>query len=225
MTIERFKLFIGGNDTEGYITDKIEHKTYFLRSDDVKKEITEILNQFYNENEDLKTDISVLNRHYDEYEKICTKLKRENEQLKSKYSEQCIQNDFLKNQHIRDLVKEIKQLKEENYKLKQGIIDYSQYLTDKSAKLEEENNELKKENEQLKSVIGRLKRTIEEYEEQKENDSTISRNDFNNSENDDEKNCGLCKHYNLDGMFGVWCDIHEIPTHDKYCSDFERNRR
>ena len=84
---------------------------------------------------------------------------------------------------------------------------------------------LRKENGQLKSVIGRLKRTIEEYEEQKENDSTISRNDFNNSEKDDEKNCGLCKHYNLDGMFGVWCDIHEIPTHDKYCSDFERNRR
>lgn len=81
------------------------------------------------------------------------------------------------------------------------------------------------ENKQLKSVIGRLKRTIEEYEEQKENDSTISRNDFNNSEKDDEKNCGLCKHYNLDGMFGVWCDIHEIPTHDKYCSDFERNKR
>ena len=94
-----------------------------------------------------------------------------------------------------------------------------------SDKLYEENKQLKKENEQLKSVIGRLKRTIEEYEEQKENDSTISRNDFNNSEKDDEKNCGLCKHYNLDGMFGVWCDIHEIPTRDKYCSDFERNRR
>ena len=80
---ERFKLSIGGNDTEGYITDKIEHKTYFLRSDDVKKEITGILNQFYNENEDLKTDISVLNRNYDEYANVCAKLKKENEQLKS----------------------------------------------------------------------------------------------------------------------------------------------
>lgn len=79
-------------------------------------------------------------------------------------------------------------------------------------------NELVEENQ-------RLKKQIEEYEEQKENDSTINRNDSNNSEKDDEKNCGLCKHYNLDGMFGVWCDIHEIPTHDKYCSDFKRNRR
>lgn len=76
MTKERFKLSTGGNDTEGYITDKIEHKTYFLRSDDVKKEINRILNQFYNENEDLKTDISVLNRYYDEYANVCAKLKK-----------------------------------------------------------------------------------------------------------------------------------------------------
>ena len=39
----------------------------------------------------------------------------------------------------------------------------------------------------------------------------------------EEKNCGLCKHYNLDGMFGIWCSIHEIPTHDaEHCSDYER---
>ena len=83
MTIERFKLSIG-EDTEGYITDKIKHKTYFLRSDNVKKEITGILNQFYNENEDLKTDISVLYRNYDEYANVCAKLKKENEELKQK---------------------------------------------------------------------------------------------------------------------------------------------
>lgn len=87
----------------------------------------------------LESIVKVLNELADENKEI----KKENEQLKSKYSEQCVQNDFLKNQHMRDLVKEIKQLKEENYELKQGIIDYSHYLTDKSTKLEEENKEIK----------------------------------------------------------------------------------
>ena len=43
------------------------------------------------------------------------KLKKENEQLKSKYSEQCTQLDFLKNEnrHMRDLVNENKQLKQQ----------------------------------------------------------------------------------------------------------------
>lgn len=81
MIVERFKLSIA-EDIEGYITDKNKHKTYFLRSDNAKKEITGILNQLYNENEDLKTDISVLNRYYDKYADICAKLKKENEQLK-----------------------------------------------------------------------------------------------------------------------------------------------
>ena len=40
----------------------------------------------------------------------------------------------------------------------------------------------------------------------------------------DEIDCGHCKHCQLDGMFGMWCDIHD----DKFfhnvsvCSDFER---
>lgn len=43
-------------------------------------------------------------------------LEEENEQLKSKYSEQCIQLDFLKdeNQHMRDLVNKNEQLQERN---------------------------------------------------------------------------------------------------------------
>lgn len=42
-------------------------------------------------------------------------LRQKNEELKSEYSEQCIQLDFLKdeNQHMRDLVNENEQLKEE----------------------------------------------------------------------------------------------------------------
>ena len=73
-----------------------------------------------------------------------------------------------------------------------------------------------KENEQLKQENRLLKGRIEEYIEQV-NDSTKSRNDK-------EKNCGYCKNYNLDGMFGIWCSIHETPTSDKYCQDFEWNR-
>ena len=117
--MERYKLSIG-EDTEGYITDKIEHKTYFLRSDNVKKEITEILNQFYNENEDLKTDISVLNRHYDEYEKICTKLKRENEHLKKSVKRQQNSNNECA-KLIEKQQKENEQLKKENELLKQDL--------------------------------------------------------------------------------------------------------
>ena len=128
--MERYKLSIGGNDTEGYITDKIEHKTYFLRSDDVKQEITGILNQFYNENEDLKTDISVLNRHYDEYEKICSKLKRENEQLK----------------------KENQRLSEQKHIYKQ---DWKHLCIDKEL-LDSENEGLKEDNAILKHALSRI---------------------------------------------------------------------
>lgn len=118
--MERYKLSIGGNDTEGYITDKIEHKTYFLRSDDVKQEITGILNQFYNENEDLKTDISVLNRHYDEYEKICSKLKRENEQLK-KENQRLSEQKHIYKQDWKHLCIDKELLDSENEQLKEEI--------------------------------------------------------------------------------------------------------
>ena len=44
---------------------------------------------------------------------------------------------------------------------------------------------------------------------------------------DGEKlSCGHCKHFNLDGMFGIWCSIHDAD-YKKYngeenCPDFER---
>ena len=41
---------------------------------------------------------------------------------------------------------------------------------------------------------------------------------------DDEKpSCGTCKHFQIDGMFGLWCDIHDRDWVNKeYCSDYER---
>lgn len=115
--IERFKLSLG-EDTEGYITDKNEHKTYFLRGDTAKKKITIILNQLYNENEDLKTDISVLYRHYDEYERICSKLKRENELLKTQLQNTSAQRDEF-HRATRENANRVEKLEKENEQLKQ----------------------------------------------------------------------------------------------------------
>ena len=38
-----------------------------------------------------------------------------------------------------------------------------------------------------------------------------------------EKNCGHCKHFQLDGMFGLWCEKdHDWTLVNGNCSDFER---
>ena len=44
--------------------------------------------------------------------------------------------------------------------------------------------------------------------------------------NDEERSCGYCKHFQLDGMFGIWCDIHDADwsIYDGDCPNFERNR-
>ena len=44
---------------------------------------------------------------------------------------------------------------------------------------------------------------------------------------DDEKqSCGHCKHFQIDGMFGLWCDIHDRDWVNKeYCSDYEKKVR
>ena len=40
---------------------------------------------------------------------------------------------------------------------------------------------------------------------------------------DDEKpSCGTCKHFQIDGMFGLWCDKSHDWMNIKYCSDYER---
>ena len=38
-----------------------------------------------------------------------------------------------------------------------------------------------------------------------------------------EKNCEHCKHFQLDGMFGLWCEKdHDWTLVNENCSDFER---
>ena len=39
--------------------------------------------------------------------------------------------------------------------------------------------------------------------------------------NEEKKNCGRCKHFHLDGMFGFWCEKDHNWTLMKNCLDFE----
>lgn len=36
-----------------------------------------------------------------------------------------------------------------------------------------------------------------------------------------EKSCGTCKHFQLDGMFGMWCDLGKDWKSVEYCSDWK----
>lgn len=76
----------------------------------------------------------------------------------------------------------------------------------------EELQEVKKANEQLRSTnsilmkkLGEYKRKVKELEKKEE-----------------EKNCGKCKHFQLDGMFGMWCDLGKNWINEECCSDWER---
>lgn len=40
-----------------------------------------------------------------------------------------------------------------------------------------------------------------------------------------EKNCGHCKHFQIDGMFGLWCEKdHDWTLVNENCSDFEGDK-
>lgn len=64
----------------------------------------------------------------------------------------------------------------------------------------DELNSLADENEQLKKELSELIKMTE------------------------ERNCGHCKHLQIDGMFGMWCDKGRNwgDTDADYCSDYER---
>lgn len=93
MTAKRFMV-----DDCGTLIDMTNRNTY-----DYVSEVCDLLNEQHEE----------IGRLKQKMEKVYNSLIEENEQLKSKYSEQCIQLDFLKdeNQHMRDLVNENEQLK------------------------------------------------------------------------------------------------------------------
>lgn len=113
---------------------------------------------------------------------------------------------------------------------KDNITSYHTYEThteDKCLELVDLLNQLNDENTKLKQEVEKWKKkyansetnVIYEFSSNIDEDMEILEREL---KGDKEKCCGHCKHFNLDGMFGIWCDIHEIPSYDKYCSDYER---
>ena len=121
----------------------------------------------------------------------------------------------------KELVSENALLEKENEQLKQSYSDLETSMDIcRNARdvYSKKILEVEKENEQLKQEVDYSKQVASQYSNE------LNVNDFIKSRNDKEKSCGYCKNYNLDGMFGIWCSIHETPTSDKYCQDFEWNR-
>ena len=108
MTKKRYTIIQDGNNFT--VRDNLKNKPmgmFEFKEDEFSvyfcfHKIIDSLNELYNENEDLKTDISVLNKHYDKYEKICTKLRKENEQLK--------QNQLKKKNELKEAIDRIDSL-------------------------------------------------------------------------------------------------------------------
>ena len=97
----------------------------------------------------------------------------------------------------------LNQLNDENDQLKQKVDFYKYFQKDA--------RELEKENEQLKEEIKGLNDILARYEE-KELESVTKK----------DKSCGHCKHLQIDGMFGMWCEKKRNWKEVKYCEDFER---
>ena len=105
-------------------------------------------------------------------------------------------------------------------------------------------HELIEENEQLKDALNQrteqydkyykeneqLKQRLKEYQQELYCKDRVLENKGIDIECCDKYNekqsCGYCKHFQLDGMFGIWCDIHDADwrIYDSDCPDFERNR-
>lgn len=46
-----------------------------------------------------------------------------------------------------------------------------------------------------------------------------------NMQTTEKQNCGYCKHLQIDGMFGMWCDIYDsdwVHMDAEHCSRFKR---
>lgn len=81
-------------------------------------------------------------------------------------------------------------------------------------------NKFNEENEELKQMVSFYKdfqkdaRELEKENEQLKVTRMTKR----------DKSCGNCKHFQIDGMFGIWCDKGRKweNTNKNYCSDYER---
>lgn len=158
------------------------------------EEANKIFNGLHEENEELRHKLS---QQEMEYATDLHRLAEENEELKQKV-------DFYKyfQKDARELEKENEKLRTKNNAYLQDIEVYR-----------EENTHLKIENEQLKEEVRGLNDILARYEEKELKEQTDHK----------EKDCGHCKHLQIDGMFGMWCEKKRNWTEVKYCEDFERD--
>ena len=99
--------------------------------------------------------------------------------------------------HILNIVDKLNELNDER-------MMYKTTIDKRIMELEEENKKLKHINDQL--------------EERLENSGIGVALKM-----DCEKDCAYCKHFQIDGMFGMWCEKgHDWTLMNKNCSDFER---
>ena len=127
-------------------------------------------------------------------------LNDENERLQTHLSQLAKSN--------REGVKKVQSLAKENEQLKKSV-KRQQSSNNECVKLIEKQQ---KEIEQLKEEIKDLNDILARYEERVLKERT----------NHNEQDCGHCKHLQIDGMFGMWCEKKHNWIEVEYCEDFER---
>lgn len=128
--------------------------------------------------------------------------------------------------------KEKEQLEKENL----DLLEELDYYKTKCASLEtglfqadRKNGQLQKENKELQGKASSWKITASE--QIMEQSKLIKENEKLKQQIKDlrikvldrkDKSCGHCKHFQVDGMFGMWCEKKHNWTEVKYCEDYER---
>lgn len=176
------------------------------------EEANKILNGLHKENAELQHKLS---QQEMEYATDLHRLAEENEQLRQSYiqlehrhsllHDECLDAECDRDSYHKDVLS----LEKENEKLR---TKNNAYLQDIEV-YREENTHLKLENEQLKEEVKGLNDILARYEEKELKEQTDHK----------EKDCGHCKHLQIDGMFGMWCEKKRNWTEVKYCEDFERD--
>lgn len=151
----------------------------------------------------------------------------ENEQLEKKFKEE--------RYTVMKLGRECDDLTIKNQKLELEIIKLRQLITKKN-ELDKKIAEIKDdgriisfmnmfdllekvhdENKELKSALKELKKELSA-----ENQRVFDLIDEKISVQEEEKACGTCKYFQIDGMFGTWCDKDMDWANVEYCKYYER---